>query len=315
MEILVWCDAQFPAKDSQGAERVVEAHCKGLSELGHKVYLFCKKGSYLTSCSSVQCVQEVPKNIDIIHYHGFNTNGDPCDNLGVPVVKTPHGGGMEDAAWLQCAKQNENRMIFVSNFVAQRAGCKAFVNSCLIPDEFIYKNEKEDYFLWMAGTDWGESKGLFSTIFLAKKMNIKLKIAGSGNNNQIINEIKSHCSKKIEYIGSVNGRQKAQLLSLAKGYILLSRVDDACPLTVSEALISGTPVIGSDRGALPELIDNSRTGFICSTDADVYRAIGKINTIKPIDCLVAGMAKFHYIGACQKLLRFYTNMISKGSVI
>jgi glycosyltransferase involved in cell wall biosynthesis len=51
-----------------------------------------------------------------------------------------------------------------------------------------------------------------------------------------------------------------------------------------EAAMSGTPVITTDWGSFPELVQHGKTGFRCKTLAQFIAAAQSINNIKPKDC-------------------------------
>jgi glycosyltransferase involved in cell wall biosynthesis len=314
MKICLVCDYTAPAKDSMGAERMIEALAAGFQELGHEVVMKINPDSI---DAPAPVVSEIPEDCDIINFNGWDPDTSPeqFSSYGKPWVVTLHGGGSEASPlWLQTVKNPH--MICVSKFVADRIGTKAYAWSCSSPDDLMFLNEEEpkkDYFLWMAGTDWGEGKGLWTTIALAKKLKFKLKIAGAGSHHGVINEIKRHCDDRIEFVGAVNGEEKAKLLAYAKGFLLLTRLPDACPLTFSEAMLSGTPVITLPNGAMPELM-NEKVGFICSNENELAKAIIKIDTIKPGDCYDYGMENFSNIATAKKYLQFYQNMIDFGNV-
>lgn len=303
-------DFQPPAKDSQGAGRVIEGICRGLIKLGHDVTLVVDK--LPTEPYDIPVSLKIPK-CDLIHFHGWNGPDHNYDFYNTPWVATPHCGGMEtDPVWLASANNNPH-IICVSKFVQDRLNCHAHIWTCSDPSQFIFEENKDDYFLWMNGTDWGESKALFTTIRLAKKLKFKLIIAGSGKNQQIIEAIKTNCDDRVSYVGSVNGVKKAKILSKAKALILLTQVADACPTTVGEAMLSGTPVIGSTNGAMPELI-NEKVGFICKNDADFTKALMKLKTIKPKDCYEYGLNNFSNEVSAKKHLKYYSNMLKFGKV-
>lgn len=309
MKICIVRDYTAPAKDEMGAERVVEGITKGLINLGHDVIMKLNPNSTNTPAP---LVSEIPKDCDIIHFNQWDPK-DSHDSYGIPWVATIHGGGMEtDPAWLKRTIDNPH-IIAVSQFVASRLNLKAHVWTCSDSENFVYKKTKDDYFLWMAGTDWGEGKGLFTTIRLAKKLGIKLKLAGTGKNQGIIDTIKSLTDNKIKFVGAVNGQKKAELIANAKGFILLTQLPDACPTVVGECMLSGTPIIGSIHGSMPELI-NDKVGFICKTEADITKAIIKIGTINPEDCRDYGMENFDYMVSARKHLQCYENMLNLGRV-
>lgn len=300
-----------PPKDSMGAERVCESITKGLLSLGHEVVMKLHPDS---KKSVAPLVEEIPEDCDILHFHQWEPGKIDYEKYGKPWIVTLHGGGSEtDPQWIKATKENPN-VVCVSKYIADKVGALAWVWTCSDEVEFIYDPYKSDYFLWMAGTDWGEGKGLWSTIQLAKKLRFKLKIAGSGQNQANIEQIKKLCDDKIEYIGSVNGFKKAEILAKAKALILLTRLNDACPTTVSEAMLSGTPVIASNMGAMPEIVFDGQTGYVCKTETDIVRAIMNIEKINPQFCYARGKTCFTSTAAAQSYLRIYENMLDFGTV-
>ena len=58
-------------------------------------------------------------------------------------------------------------------------------------------------------------------------------------------------------------------------------------LVMTESMACGTPVIGFDRGAVPEVVANGKTGFVVPYEKGVNglkEALNKIHLIKPKDC-------------------------------
>lgn len=317
VKICLVCPYTAPAKDSQGAERMIESLAKGFLQLGHEVVMNINSDSNWPFCP---VVEKIPDDCDIINFNGWepNTSEAEYNSYGIPWVVTMHGGGMEtEQKWLETVTANPH-IICVSKFISDRLQCPAYAWSCSNPEDFTYREEKEDYFLWMAGTDWGEGKGLWTTIRIAKNMGFKLKIAGTGKNVRNIEHIKSLCNDKIEYIGSINGQKKAEVLSKAKGLFLLTQLPDACPLTVSEAMLSGTPIIASDKGCMPEVIMDKVTGFVCKNDTDIARAVMKLKigrkSLYSKMCRQVGEEKFSHVVGAKEYLRFYQNMINLGKV-
>lgn len=297
------CNYVYPAKNSAGSERVAEALVKGFVKLGHEIVMHIDPNSIGVP---VPIVTKIPQDFDIVH-----CQGEDFSDCEIPFISTVHGGGSDppDAHW-----KHDPHFVCVSDFICKLVGKKQFVHSCVEPDDFIYKNRKEDYFLWISGTDWGEGKSLFTTILLAKKMGFKLKLAGTGKNQQIIDEIKKYCNSKIEYLGAVNGKEKAELIASAKAVILYTRLPDACPLVVAESLISGTPIIGSINGSLPELIVHNQTGILCKNENELPRAVASVSKIKPEECRQYALKHFSNIVACEKYLKLYKNVIEFGNV-
>jgi glycosyltransferase involved in cell wall biosynthesis len=75
-----------------------------------------------------------------------------------------------------------------------------------------------------------------------------------------------------------------------------------------EALMSGTPVICSDRGACPEIISDD-VGFVCRTDQDYLDAVDKIADISPRACRDKAMKDYHYLGMAANYVAEYEKEI------
>ncbi|MHA2366122.1 MAG: glycosyltransferase [Candidatus Hodarchaeales archaeon] len=310
MKIVQACEYTAPARDSMGAERYLEALSKGLIANGHEVFLLINKDSQ-TDIAPI--VTEVSEDVDIVHYHG----GFPED-YGVlntiPWITTNHGGGYDTPETFSGIGEYKKHIVSVSKFVMDKSGLHQYVHTGIDQDEFIFRDKKDDYYLWIGGTDWGENKGLFSAINLARKLKIKLKIAGSGYNWNNIERIKQNSFDNIEYLGSINGKEKAEVIAGAKAIFMIGNILDACPMTVSEALISGTPVIARNIAVHPELI-NSDIGFLCDNESDIVRAILLVDKIDPYKCRKYAMENFSKEKLAEKYVNIYKNVVEYGNVI
>ena len=73
----------------------------------------------------------------------------------------------------------------------------------------------------------------------------------------------------------------------AKVFLMTINWYEPFGLVMAEAMSCGTPVIGFNRGAVPELIVDGKTGFVVSPQEGIdglKTALSKLETIKPIDC-------------------------------
>ena len=301
----------FPARDAQGTQRMLEALSKELVRQGHEVSLFFNQDSVVPEQYG-KLVSKVPENVDVVHFHG----GIPIEyglDLKKPWISTAHGGAVDTPERMKEVGKYVNNLVFVSKFCSQMYNSKCFIWNGVGVDDFVYREKKDDYFLWMAGTDWGEQKGLFSSILLAKKLGIKLKIAGGGKNQSIIDEVKKSCNSKIEYLGFVNGKEKVELLAGARALFMIGGILDACPLSSIEAWASGTPIIARNIGVHPEIICPD-VGYVCSTSSEIMRSIVTIDKIKPENCRKYFLENFTSEIVAKKYVKVYQNVIEKGSV-
>ncbi len=110
------------------------------------------------------------------------------------------------------------------------------------------------------------------------------------------------------FIGTVHGRRKAEVFTAAKALLFPTRMNEAFGLPVAEALMSGTPVIASRKGAMTELLD-STGGFVCASKSAYLDAVSNLEQIKPADCRRLALERFHYLDMAQGYVKEYQREI------
>ena len=76
-----------------------------------------------------------------------------------------------------------------------------------------------------------------------------------------------------------------------------------------EAMACGTPVVAFANGALPELIDHGRTGFVVNTQAEMADAIRKCATLDPAQCRAEAKSRFSAKAMTDLYLAIYEEII------
>jgi glycosyltransferase involved in cell wall biosynthesis len=106
-------------------------------------------------------------------------------------------------------------------------------------------------------------KGILTLLqALVKRKWISLKIIGTGPEEAEINEfIEVNSLQNVHLLGFCKGDDLWGNISSAKFAIVPSECYENNPMTVIESFFLGVPVIGSDIGGIPELI-NKKNGFI-----------------------------------------------------
>ena len=69
----------------------------------------------------------------------------------------------------------------------------------------------------------------------------------------------------IEYVGEVDEHEKDALLGGAYAYLFPIDWPEPFGLTMAEAMATGTPVVASRAGVVPEVVEDGVTGFVCDT--------------------------------------------------
>ncbi|MBU9714620.1 N-acetyl-alpha-D-glucosaminyl L-malate synthase BshA [Evansella tamaricis] len=97
---------------------------------------------------------------------------------------------------------------------------------------------------------------------IQKQVDSVLLMIGEGPEIPVIRELakRLHIDGKIKFLGSQKGI--ADLLAICDLKLLLSE-KESFGLVLLEAMACGVPVIGTDIGGIPEVIDHGENGYIC----------------------------------------------------
>jgi glycosyltransferase involved in cell wall biosynthesis len=97
---------------------------------------------------------------------------------------------------------------------------------------------------------------------------------------------------RVSYVGPVDPVRRNALLGGALALVHLIDFDEPFGLTVIEAFATGTPVIATPRGSMPELITDSMTGFLVDDVSAAVVAVGRLAEIDRARCRADAVARF-----------------------
>jgi len=270
-------------------------------------------------------VFEMADRFDIIHIHENNT----CiSNFFTHLVKTPSVITVHDPfprksdkdRWSVFRKYRDTNYVAISD--SHRNGGKKIgirfagrIYNGIDVSKFPYKESSGDYLVWLGRS--APNKGAREAIRAAVKTKEKLILAGRIDKNSSVavkyyeNYIKPYLGKNIKYIGEVNDRQKGKLLSNAKATLYPVLWEEPFGLVMAESLACGTPVIGFKRGAVPEIVQHNKTGFVVKSVQEMARSIKKIGIIKRKDCRKRAEQKFSKERMVDAYEQLYYRIIKK----
>src|SRR5690606_9127234 len=123
---------------------------------------------------------------------------------------------------------------------------------------------------------------------------------------------------EIEYVGYIkNDADKQEFLGDARVLLVPSTFEEPFGMVSIESLACGTPVIGLNRGATGEIIDDGQTGFIVDAGADdledsLARAIDQVSTIDRAACREAFERRFTLEKMVQAHADLYTELFRES---
>ncbi len=297
MTIALHCNYKLPVKKYGGTQRRIIWLAQALTQLGHKVYLLASKG---TQCEKVEVVEidrnqrdldpVVPDSVEVVHL--LQT---PNCTVSKPSLYTLAGNNSS-------GRQLYPNILYLSRDHARRHKGTHFVYNGLDPKDYLYREKKDDYFLYLSWIT--RKKGVDIAIALAKQMGFKLIIAGGW---------RPSFSRNVKYIGRVGGRRKAELLAGARALLFPIRWSEPFGIVTIEALISGTPVITTPRGSMSEII-TPEVGFLCNDFEELKQAVKKVDTIDPQQCRRRVMENFTAEIMAKGCLQYYLKVIETGGL-
>lgn len=133
-----------------------------------------------------------------------------------------------------------------------------------------------------------EIKGPHLAIEIARRTGRKLIIAGNippEKQAWVDAHVMPHVdNEQVVYIGPVNDAQKNALLGSASAFLMPILWDEPFGIVMAEALACGTPVIGTRRGAVPEVVVHGKTGFVADTVDELVDAMADLEKIDRAAC-------------------------------
>lgn len=145
------------------------------------------------------------------------------------------------------------------------------------------------------------------TVLEAMKLcpDVQLKIIGSGTQEVSLKAFQQkHQLTNVTFLGKLNKEQTLQTISNAQFAVCASEWYEVLGFTVVEAMALGRPVIGSNIGAIPELVIDGQTGFL-------FEPGNAVQLAEKIKQLIGGLQMITEMGS--KAFNHITKLINDES--
>jgi len=162
----------------------------------------------------------------------------------------------------------------------------ATVHNGIAVRSYPFSPSKDDYLLFLGRMD--PEKGLVEAIDVAERAGVPLVIAarlhGRHEEEYFSSYVRPRLGPNVEYVGEAGFEQKCDLLSRARALLFPLQWDEPYGLVVAEAQACGTPVLSLRRGAIPELVEHGRTGWLMDHHDALVGAVARVDDLDPRDC-------------------------------
>ena len=300
MNIALFFWDRLPAPTYGGTQRMVLYLARGLAAAGHRVTLVAGEGSNVPETTVVPVDLKtarspefdirpfLPKGLDIL--------------LSYAPLRIP-----PDLPWVRGLPGNWKagtvgapNTLYLSEDHARRHGGTAFVYNGIDPADFHFRPAKDDYDLFL-GRLHG-IKGYRWAIEGAKRTRRRLLLAGGW---------RLSLSRYVRYVGSVGGEKKAALLAGAGCLWMPALWDEPFGITLIEAMVSGTPVLGTRRGSLPEIVSPA-VGALGDSVEELVALRPGLAGIDPEACRARVDRYFTHHRMAEGYLRMFRHFLSHG---
>ncbi|MCP5107317.1 MAG: glycosyltransferase family 4 protein [bacterium] len=318
-------------------EQVASNIAEGLAERGHDVTLFATGDSITAGtldyiaprpyeedkeldpkvweCLHIGHMMERAGDFDIIHNNYDFLPLSYVRLVPTPMLTTIHG--FSSPKILPVYKEYNDRVHYVSISNADRSpelDYAATVYNGINTADFTFKKDHGDYLLYFGRIH--HDKGTWESIQIAKRAGKKLIISGIIQDQRYFEEKVAPFinDDDIRFVGSSGPEKRDKLLGGASALLHPINFEEPFGLSVAEAMLCGTPVIAFNKGSMPELIAEGKTGFLVDT---IDEAVERLRDIKRIDrafCREWSEGKFSRGKMIADYLRVYREIISSPTM-
>ncbi len=180
-------------------------------------------------------------------------------------------------------------------------------------EQFTYCDTPGGYLLFLGRIH--PDKGVHRAIEVARAARVPLVIAGIIQDQDYFRDAVQPQldGSAVSYVGPVAGAERDRLLGGAKALLHLISFAEPFGLAVVEALATGTPVIASPLGALPEIVDHAITGFLVADVASAVAAVTRIDAIERSACRAHAVARFSADRMIEEYLQLFERIVTVGA--
>lgn len=300
MHIALFFWDRLPVPEYGGTQRMVVALARGLAAAGHRVTLVAGHGSDVPEATLV------PVDLQRARRPDFDIRPLLPPGLDIVLACAPLRIA-PDVPWIRRLAGNWKpgtvgapNTLYLSRDHARRHGGVAFVYNGVDPAEYRYRRDKEDYDLFLGRLH--SAKGYRWATAGARRLRRRLLVAGGW---------RPSLSRWVRYVGKVGGTRKTELLAGARAFWMPALWDEPFGITLIEALVSGTPVLGTRRGSLPEIVSPD-VGALGDTLDELVELRARLDAIDPEACRAHVERHFTHHAMAEGYLRMFRAYLATG---
>lgn len=341
----------IPPKKYGGVEKIIYWLCQELTKKGHRVFLFDSKDSKTKatlipviekSLWLTESIEETPYfayemaviakkakelKLDILHDHLGPWSLALYGQLDIPIIHTLHVPFKKKGRIWAYQKLNSKlvSISFAQRKPALNLNYVANIYNGIDVENYPFNPKPKDYFVWVG--ELSQRKGILEIIEIAKLTKIKLILIGRTPPPRQVNDylfFKKYIAHRLNkggvfYLGERTPKSLKKFYKNAIAFLFPLQWEEPFGLTMIEAMACGTPVIAFNRGSVPEVVVNKKTGYVVNPLENgkanyqgFIDAIKKIDKISRRDCRVWVEENFTAQKMVNEYEKLYYKILSKS---
>ncbi|MCU1233248.1 MAG: glycosyl transferase, group 1 [Candidatus Solibacter sp.] len=312
-----------------GAEQILALLDRGLNAAGHHSIVIAAEGSRVMGeliaipadnaesdstyrrWQSTICEVLRGRRVDVVHFHGLDffhylpAAGPPAlVTLHLPPSFYPETIFNLPRAhtWLNCVSASQ------ASACPPSALMTPVIENGVPLDLLKAPNAPAEDYVLALGRICPE-KGFHLAIDAAEKAGVPLYLAGKlfpyPEHEQYWHQVlQPRLSPPHRFLGPVGIAEKVRLMASARCVLIPSLVAETSSLVAMESLACGTPVVAFPSGALAEVIEEGRTGFLVRDADEMARAIAGVDRLDAAVCRSAASERF----SAERMVREYSQL-------
>jgi len=302
MHVALFFPDRLPVQGYGGTQRAIVNLARGLADLGTRVTLLAGSGSMVREATLV------PVDVRTARGPSFDIQPLLPGDIDVLCAFSPlHIPPRVPWIWRLAGNRRPGEIcpantLFVSADHARRHGGRTFVYNGVDPREYPFQPIKTDFDLFLGRLH--RVKGFQWAVEGAKRSRRRLVVAGGW---------RPSFSHWVRYVGTVQGEQRLTLLAEARCLWMPALWDEPCANVLPEALMCGTPILGTRRGSLPEIV-TPEVGALGNSVEELVELARRIELIDPAACRARAEQHFSHLTMAEGYLRVFRQVLRTGEL-
>ncbi|MDN3668472.1 glycosyltransferase family 4 protein [Echinicola jeungdonensis] len=263
----------------------------------------------VVECLHISNLMEKAAGFDIIHNHFDFLPLSYSRLISTPMLSTIHGFSSPRILPVYQKFNSTTHYASISN--ADRSPLLKYAGTVyngIRTNDFSFTKQPEEYLLFFGRIH--PHKGTAEAIQIALQSKKQLLIAGVIQDQTYYNEqVKPFLNDQIIFLGAAGPKRRNELLGKASALLHPISFDEPFGLSVAEAMLCGTPVIAFNRGSMPELIQQEKTGFLVNNVQEAVETVQQIKQIERSYCRQWSISKFSQEKMAADYLRLYEQIL------